>query len=160
MGVGASAALVPEIASLVAVDNGTTAPGQNSDEFGVTLAMADQTGPFDYHLSKKLYELCGEHGIRVQKDVFRYYRSDAASAVEAGHDVRTALLAFGVDASHGYERIHLHALMSVAKLVIYYAASEVQIERDSEEVSGLRGFTRQKVVPAHQELKANEPDES
>ncbi|MFL0691803.1 MAG: osmoprotectant NAGGN system M42 family peptidase [Agrobacterium tumefaciens] len=159
VGVGASAALVPEIASLVAIDNGTTAPGQASDEFGVTLAMADQTGPFDYHLSKKLFELCGEHGIRVQKDVFRYYRSDAASAVEAGHDVRTALLAFGVDASHGYERIHLHALISVAKLVVHYAASEVQIERDSEEVSGLRGFTRQKVVPAEQSLSANEPDE-
>lgn len=156
VGVGASAALVPEIASLVAIDNGTTAPDQSSDEFGVTLAMADQTGPFDYHLSKKLYELCGEHGIRVQKDVFRYYRSDAASAVEAGHDVRTALLAFGVDASHGYERIHLHALMSVAKLVVYYAASKVQIERDSEEVSGLRGFTRQKVEPAEQSFE--EPD--
>jgi peptidase M42 family hydrolase len=159
VGVGASAALVPHIASLVAIDNGTTAPGQNSDEFGVTLAMADQTGPFDYHLSKKLYELCGENGIRVQKDVFRYYRSDAASAVEAGHDVRTGLLTFGVDASHGYERIHLHALMSVAKLVVYYTASEVRIERDAEEISGLRGFTHQKIERAEQDLKADEPDE-
>lgn len=84
VGVGASAIVVPDIASLVAIDNGTTAPGQNSSEFGVTLAMADQTGPFDYHLTKKLHELCGEHDIQVQKDVFRYYRSDAASAVEAG----------------------------------------------------------------------------
>ncbi|MGF0539451.1 osmoprotectant NAGGN system M42 family peptidase [Agrobacterium sp. ES01] len=158
VGVGASAALVPEIASLVAIDNGTTAPGQNSQEFGVTLAMADQTGPFDYHLSKKLYELCTEHGIRVQKDVFRFYRSDAASAVEAGHDVRTALLTFGVDASHGYERIHLHALISLAKLTAQYVASEVQIERDAEEVSGLRGFTRQKVRKAEQGLNPDEPD--
>ncbi|MCW5711949.1 osmoprotectant NAGGN system M42 family peptidase [Shinella sp.] len=158
VGVGASAALVPDIASLVAIDNGTTAPGQNSDEFGVTLAMADQTGPFDYHLSKKLFELCGEHGIRVQKDVFRYYRSDAASAIEAGHDVRTALLAFGVDASHGYERIHLHALISLARLAVFYAASEVQIERDAEEISGLRGFTHQKVEQAEQDLSADEPD--
>ncbi|MBR0557084.1 osmoprotectant NAGGN system M42 family peptidase [Ciceribacter sp. L1K23] len=158
VGVGASAALVPEIASLVAIDNGTTAPGQNSDEFGVTLAMADQTGPFDYHLSKKLFELCGENGLRVQKDVFRYYRSDAASAVEAGHDVRTGLVTFGVDASHGYERIHLHALMSVAKLAVLYAASEVQIERDAEEVSGLRGFTRQKVREAEQALRPDDPD--
>lgn len=77
-----------DIASLVAIDNGDCA-GPESSEFGVTLAMADQTGPFDYHLTKKLYELCGEHDIQVQKDVFRYYRSDAASAVEAGHDVRT-----------------------------------------------------------------------
>ncbi|RDL47278.1 putative aminopeptidase YsdC [Ensifer sp. M14] len=160
VGVGASAVLAPEIASLVAIDNGTTAPGQNSDEFGVTLAMADQTGPFDYHLSKKLFELCGEHGIRVQKDVFRFYRSDAASAVEAGHDVRTALLTFGVDASHGYERIHLHALMSVAKLAVYYAASEVQIERDAEEVSGLNGFTRQKAERAEQHINADEPEAS
>ena len=157
VGVGASAALVPEIASLVAIDNGTTAPGQNSEEFGVTLAMADQTGPFDYHLTKKLHELCGEFGIRVQKDIFRYYRSDAASAVEAGHDVRTALLTFGIDASHGYERIHLHSLISLARLTVHYAASEVQIERDAEEVSGLRGFTRQKVAQAEQELK---PDDS
>ncbi len=92
----------------------------------------------------------------MQKDVFRYYRSDAASAVEAGHDVRTALITFGVDASHGYERIHLHALMSNAKLAVYYAMSEVQIERDAEEVSGLRGFTRQTVVQAQQDLEATQ----
>lgn len=153
VGVGASAALVPEIASLVAIDNGTTAPGQASLEFGVTLAMADQTGPFDYHLSKKLHQICLDLGVPVQKDVFRYYRSDAASAVEAGHDVRTALITFGVDASHGYERIHLHALMSNAKLAVYYAMSEVQIERDAEEVSGLRGFTRQSVPEAEQDLQ-------
>jgi peptidase M42 family hydrolase len=149
VGVGASSALVADIASLVAVDNGTTAPGQNSSEFGVTLAMADQTGPFDYHLSKKLFELCREYAIPVQKDVFRYYRSDAASALEAGHDVRTALLAFGVDASHGYERIHIDALECIARLLVHYAASQVQIERDAEEVTvGLKGFTRQKMTDA------------
>ncbi|OQM74283.1 osmoprotectant NAGGN system M42 family peptidase [Manganibacter manganicus] len=149
VGVGASSALVADIASLVAVDNGTTAPGQNSSEFGVTLAMADQTGPFDYHLSKKLFELCQEYAIPVQKDVFRYYRSDAASALEAGHDVRTALLAFGVDASHGYERIHIDALECIARLLVHYAASQVQIERDAEEVTvGLKGFTRQKMTDA------------
>jgi peptidase M42 family hydrolase len=154
VGVGASAVVVPDIASLVAIDNGTTAPGQNSSEFGVTLAMADQTGPFDYHLTKKLYELCREHEIPVQKDVFRYYRSDAASAVEAGHDVRTALLTFGVDASHGYERIHLSALTSIAKLTVHYAMSEVEIKRDAEETTkGLNGFTHQTSTTAEQDLK-------
>lgn len=148
VGVGASAALTPEIASLVAIDNGTTAPGQNSREFGVTLAMADQTGPFDYHLSKKLHQLCLAHGVPVQKDVFRYYRSDAASAVEAGHDVRTALITFGVDASHGYERIHLHALMSNARLCVLYSASNVEIGRDANELSDLEGFTHQEVPDA------------
>ncbi|QFI69322.1 Deblocking aminopeptidase [Sinorhizobium alkalisoli] len=160
VGVGASAVVTPDIASLVAVDNGTTAPGQNSSEFGVTLVMADQTGPFDYHLCKKLFELCGTNGIRVQKDVFRYYRSDAASAVEAGHDVRTGLLAFGVDASHGYERIHLHALISVAKLVVHYLASPIEIERDAEETAvGLKGFTHQKVPEAEQDLTPEDGQE-
>jgi hypothetical protein len=50
--------------------------------------------------------------------------------------------------------------MSVAKLAVYHTASEVQIERDAEEVSGLRGFTRQKVRQAEQDLKADEPDVS
>ncbi len=151
VGVGAAAIVTPEIAAMVTIDNGTTAPGQNSSEFGVTVAMADQSGPFDYHLTRKLVELCREHDIPFQKDVFRYYRSDSASAIEAGHDVRTALLAFGIDASHGYERIHSHALASVARLTALYAASPLEIPRDVEEVvPGLKGFPKQPTSQADQ----------
>ncbi|MCB1420539.1 MAG: osmoprotectant NAGGN system M42 family peptidase [Notoacmeibacter sp.] len=154
VGVGAASVLVPEIASMITVDNGTTAPGQNSDEFGVTIAMADQTGPFDYHLTKKLVKLCRENDIRYQKDIFRYYRSDSASALEAGADVRTALITFGVDASHGYERIHLHALRSLAELITAYAASPVMITRDFEVTAeGVDGFTRQPSDEAEQDLQ-------
>ncbi|MCQ8783337.1 osmoprotectant NAGGN system M42 family peptidase [Mangrovibrevibacter kandeliae] len=152
VGVGAASIIEPNVASMVAVDNGTSAPGQNSSEFGVTIAMADQTGPFDYHLTKKLVKLCREEDIRYQKDVFRYYRSDSASAIEAGHDVRTALITFGVDASHGYERIHMHALRSLAELVTAYVTSPVEIERDRKLHAGLKGFTRQPTVEAEQEL--------
>lgn len=150
VGVGAAAIVTPEIASMVTIDNGTTAPGQNSAEFAATIAMADQSGPFDYHLTRKLVDLCREHEIPFQKDVFRYYRSDSASAIEAGHDVRTALVAFGIDASHGYERIHSHALASVARLVALYAQSPVEITRDADEVSGLKGFPRQPTQKAGQ----------
>lgn len=150
VGVGAASIVTPEIASMVTIDNGTTAPGQNSSEFGVTVAMADQAGPFDYHLTKKLVDLCREGDIPYQKDVFRYYRSDSASAIEAGHDVRTALLAFGIDASHGYERIHVHALTSVATLVAAFAQSPVEIARDVKEVSSLKGFPRQPIAEAEQ----------
>lgn len=146
VGTGASSVIAPEIASLVAIDNGTSAPGQNSSEFGVTIAMADQAGPFDYHLTKKLVELCREHRIEHRKDVFRYYRSDSASAIEAGHDIRTALVTFGVDASHGYERVHLGALHSVAELTIFYALSPVDIRRDAKDFSGVNGFTRQPIA--------------
>ena len=148
VGHGAASILMPDIASLIAVDNGTTAPGQNSSEFGVTVAMADQTGPFDYHLTRKLAELCQANDIRMQKDIFRHYRSDSASAIEAGADVRTALVPFGVDASHGYEGVHMHALRSLAELLTAYVQSEVEIPRDRRAVSGLRGFTSQPTAPA------------
>jgi putative aminopeptidase FrvX len=136
---------------MVTIDNGTSAPGQNSAEFGATIAMADQAGPFDYHLTKKLVDLCREHDIPFQKDIFRYYRSDSASAIEAGHDVRTALVTFGIDASHGYERIHLHALTSVAELITRYVTSPLEIERDVRDVTeGLKGFPEQPTEEAEQ----------
>ena len=143
VGVGASSVLVPDVAAMVTVDNGTTAPGQNSSEFGVTIAMADQTGPFDWHLSRKLVQLARDHDIPHQKDVFRYYRSDSASALESGADIRTALVTFGVDASHGYERIHESALSDLARLLVAYAESEVEITRDARAMSGVKGFTHQ-----------------
>ncbi len=152
VGVGASSILTSDIASMVIVDNGTTAPGQNSDEYGVTIGMADETGPFDYHLTKKLVELCRANDIRYQKDVFRHYRSDSASAIEAGADARTALITFGVDASHGYERIHMHALRSLAELVTAYVVSPVAIKRDFEETADPKGFTRQPTRDAKQRL--------
>jgi peptidase M42 family hydrolase len=152
VGHGAASILLPDIASMVAVDNGTSAPGQGSSEFGVTLSMSDMTGPFDYHLTRKLVHLCRDNDIRYQKDVFRHYRSDSASALEAGADVRTALVTFGVDASHGYERIHMHALRSLAELLTCYALSEVEIPRDREAITGIKGFTRQPAEPAEQEL--------
>ncbi|MBA70547.1 MAG: osmoprotectant NAGGN system M42 family peptidase [Rhizobiales bacterium] len=160
VGVGASSILVDEVASMIAIDNGTTAPGQNSDEFGVTIAMADQTGPFDYHLTKKMVELCQENEIRYQKDIFKYYQSDSASALTAGADVRTALVTFGVDSSHGYERIHLHALRSLAELVTAYVRSPVEIKSDFEQtLHGTKGFTKQSLGRAEQELSPDVEDE-
>ncbi|WP_114954368.1 osmoprotectant NAGGN system M42 family peptidase [Sphingosinicella terrae] len=148
VGSGASAVLLENVVAMVSIDNGTTAPGQNSREFGVTIGMADQVGPFDYHLTRKLIRLCEEHDIAHQRDVFRYYRSDSASALEGGADVRTALITFGIDASHSYERIHIHSLKSIAELVVAYAASPVEIGRDAEELAGLEGFTEQPTEPA------------
>lgn len=155
VGVGASNILTEDVASLIAVDNGTSARGQNSAEFGVTVSMADRAGPFDYHLTRKLVRLCIENEIFYQKDVFRHYRSDVASAVEAGHDVRTALICFGVDASHGWERIHVHALRSLAELVTAYTLSPIAFTRDAMEVGPLKGFTRQPTKEAEQELTSD-----
>ncbi len=143
VGSGASAALHQDVAEMLTIDNGTSAPGQNSSEFGVTIAMADQSGPFDYHLTHRIIQLCQEFGIAHQRDVFKYYRSDSAAALEAGNDVRTALITFGVDASHGYERIHLDALESLASLVGVYMQGPPLYSRDRFGIGPRAGFPTQ-----------------
>ncbi|WP_455198060.1 osmoprotectant NAGGN system M42 family peptidase [Kaarinaea lacus] len=141
VGSGASAALHQDIAEMLTLDNGTTAPGQNSSEYGVTFCMADMSGPFDYHLTHYLIQLCQEFQIPFQRDVFRYYRSDSASAVEAGADLRTALATFGIDGSHGWERIHWNALESLARLVTLYMQSPPMYMRDQEDLGPRAGFS-------------------
>jgi peptidase M42 family hydrolase len=143
VGSGASAVLHGDVAELVSVDNGTPAPGQNSSEFGVTVGMADQTGPFDYHLTRHLLRLAKDHDIDHQREVFRFYRCDAASAVEAGNDIRTALITFGVDASHGYERTHIDSLECIARLLTVYVQSDAAIARDHMELGDIEGFPEQ-----------------
>lgn len=144
VGSGASAALHQDVAEMLTIDNGTTAPGQNSSEFGATIAMADQSGPFDYHLTHRIIQLCQEFSIPHQRDVFRYYRSDSAAALEAGNDVRTALVTFGIDASHGYERIHVDALESLTELVGVYMQAPMMYARDKFDMGPRAGFPTQR----------------
>ncbi len=143
IGSGASAILHQDVASMVVVDNSTIAPGQNSSERGVTIAMKDSVGPFDYHLTRKLIRLCEEHDLLYKRDVFKYYRSDSASATEAGNDIRTALICFALDASHGYERTHIDSLEAVAKLLVLYMQSPIGIKHDLKALNSLEGFPRQ-----------------
>jgi peptidase M42 family hydrolase len=145
VGSGASSVLHGDIAEMVTVDNGTVAPGQNSSETGVTISMADTVGPFDYHLTHKLIDLASDFGIPFQRDIFRYYRSDSASAIESGSDIRTALVCVGVDASHGYERTHSNAILSVAQLLTVYMQSPPTVARDKKELDSIEGFTEQPV---------------
>lgn len=140
VGSGASAVLHGDVSEMLAIDNGTTAPGQNSSEFGATISMMDQTGPFDYHLTHKLLRLARDFEVPHQRDVFRYYRTDAAAAVEAGNDIRTALLTFGIDASHGYERIHENAIQSVAELIALYIQSPPVTEEDKKLLATRQAF--------------------
>jgi peptidase M42 family hydrolase len=143
VGSGASSVLHGDVAEMVSVDNAPSAQGQNTREFGVTIAAMDSSGPFDYHLTAKLHELCRSYHLPHQKDVFKYYRSDSASAVVAGNDIRTALVCFGVDASHGYERTHLDSLQTCAELLVLYMQSDPVALRDRQSLGPLDGFTNQ-----------------
>ena len=137
IGVGASHGLHGDVAELVSIDNGTIAPGQYTSEYGVTIAMQDSSGPFDWHLTRSLIELCRTHGVEYSRDVFRYYRSDAAAALEAGNDIRTALVCFALDSSHGYERTHLDSLEALAGLLTLYMQSPVLFKRDTSPMGPL-----------------------
>lgn len=141
VGSGASAVLHQDVAEMVSIDTGPVAPGQSTDEFGVTIGMQDSSGPFDYHLTHKLIKLCQEHGINHKRDVFKYYRSDSASALEAGNDIRTALLCFGADATHGYERCHIRSLQALGQLLCCYIQSAPTSKHDQYELGPLTGFS-------------------
>lgn len=130
VGVGASHVLHGDVAEMVSIDNGTIAPGQNTSEYGATIAMQDMSGPFDWHLTRKLLTLAKAFQVEHSRDVFKYYRSDAAAALEAGNDIRTALVCFACDASHGWERTNLASLESVADLMVAYMRSPILFERD------------------------------
>ena len=130
------------------------APGNHSIEDGVTIPMADMTGPFDYHLTRHLCALCEAHDIPYARDIFRFYRSDVAAALEAGAETRAALVAFGVDASHGAERTHVESVAAVAQLVCAYLLSPLTFARwDREPQGDLRDFPSQPAAGADRALR-------
>jgi peptidase M42 family hydrolase len=144
VGSGASGVSMPDVSEVIGVDIGPIAVGQGADDKGVTIPFMDSAGPHDYHLSRRLVALAGEHDIPVHRDVFRFYHSDAGAAVKAGQDVRTALLCFGTDASHGYERTHLSALVHLAELLALYIQCGPAIPKDRERIhTSVDTFSRQ-----------------
>ena len=141
------------------LDSGFIVSRHLDDKAGAAITLAtiealERTGartPVDIHFLFTIAEEVGTGATAIVAPEVasmvtvdnRFYRSDSASAVEAGHDVRTALVAFGVDASHGYERVHEHALHSIARLLTAYVTSPLEIQRDVEEISDMEGFTEQ-----------------
>jgi peptidase M42 family hydrolase len=141
VGHGASHGLPADVAELVSLDNAVCAPGQHSIEDGVTIPMADLHGPFDYHLTRKLCRLAEDRGIPFARDVFRYYRSDAAAAIEAGAGTRAALVGFGVDGSHGWERTHVDSLEAAYCLVHAWLQTPLTFAKwDAKPTGKLRDF--------------------
>ncbi|WP_017937871.1 osmoprotectant NAGGN system M42 family peptidase [Zestomonas thermotolerans] len=158
VGSGAAATLPWDVSEFVGIDIAPVAAGQQSNEHSVTVALQDSGGPYDYHLSRHLLKLAREQDIPVRRDLFRYYHSDAQSAITAGHDIRTALLAFGCDATHGYERTHIDSLAALARLLAGYLlsppvfASDAQVTQDS-----LESFSHQLEHDAQMESETRVP---
>ncbi|NEE01804.1 osmoprotectant NAGGN system M42 family peptidase [Phytoactinopolyspora halotolerans] len=152
VGMGATHGLDDRVAELVAVDNAVVSEGQQSREDTVNIGMLDSTGPFDYHLTRRLIGLCEEHQLPYRRDVYRFYRSDAAPAIESGMEARTALVGFGVDSSHGHERTHLDGVQRIAELLTIYLTSPLTFSDWDEDPTGkLEDFPSHSVQPAEPE---------
>ena len=149
LGLGASHGLDADVAEMVSIDISVVAPGQASTEHTVNIAAQDSSGPFDYHLVRRLAGLCRHHGIDHRRDVYGFYRSDAASALEAGAETRAALIGFGIDASHGHERTHVDGIRRVAELLAVYLQTDLTFRRwDTAPAGHLEDFPSTLVQPA------------
>ncbi|NML18815.1 osmoprotectant NAGGN system M42 family peptidase [Azohydromonas caseinilytica] len=144
VGSGARAVIEEDVSEVIGVDIGPIAAGQGAGDEGVTIPLMDSAGPHDYHLTRRLLALCAQHGIPSHRDVFRFYHSDAGAAVSAGADVRTALLCFGTDATHGYERTHLSSLVHLAQLLALYIQSGPTLREDRQRrLESVQDFSHQ-----------------
>ena len=153
VGLGATHGIDEHVAELVSIDVAVVAPGQQSTERTVNVAMHDSSGPFDYHLSRRLLALAAEHGIEHRRDLYGFYRSDTASALQAGAHSRAALIGAGIDASHGHERTHLDGIRRTAELVAVYLQTELTFPYwDARAQGDLADFPSRSVQPAPEQL--------
>ncbi len=124
IGTGVGGAILPEVSELLTVDFASIPAFEKSPFKRVTIAPGDASGPYDYHLTAHLQKIAVENDIPFQRKVLEASHNDAASALAAGHDVRTAVVTYAGDASHSVERTHLTSLHNMARLLVAYMVSE------------------------------------
>lgn len=123
--VGHGAAYIPsDIAELIAVDMGCMGEDLTCKETDVSICAKDSSGPYDYHMTGKLIELCEAQGIEHAVDIYPFYGSDASAALRGGSNIRAALIGPGVHASHSMERTHTRAVIGTARLLCAYVRGE------------------------------------
>ena len=120
VGHGAATGIPETVTELVTVDMAAIGTGQTSDEYHATLCVKDGRGPYHHGLSQRLRKLADRYDISYKVDIYPYYGSDGEAYWRAGGDVAVALIGPGVDASHGYERTHLDALVATTRWILAY----------------------------------------
>ena len=120
VGHGAATGIPAHTDELIAVDMAAVGEGQTSSEHGVTLCVADSSGPYDHALGNRLRQTAAANGIDLRVDIYPYYGSDGSAAWRAGGDYPVALIGPGVDASHAYERMHVDSLTATRNLILAY----------------------------------------
>lgn len=109
-----------DIDEMIIVDMGCVGDKVEGDEFSVSIAAKDSSGPYNYEITQSLIQLAQKNNINYKVDIFPYYGSDGSAALRAGNDIKVGLIGQGVSASHGYERTHLEGLKNTFKLIKAY----------------------------------------
>ncbi len=109
-----------ELDELIAVDMGCIGEDLNCTEHTVSICAKDSSTPYDYDLTTALINTAKEKGIDYVVDIYPMYGSDASASLNAGHDVKAALIGTGVHASHGLERTHYDGILNTMKLLDGY----------------------------------------
>ncbi|MEE4185327.1 MAG: M20/M25/M40 family metallo-hydrolase [Gammaproteobacteria bacterium] len=141
-GAGMGGAVLPEVSELVTVDFASVESREKTPAKSVVLASGDASGPYDFHLNAHLHAIARAANIPLQQRHLQAFHSDAAAALVAGHDVRTAVIAYAGDASHSVERTHLDSLMNMSELIHAYVMSEPTFARD-EPLTSAAEFSHQ-----------------
>lgn len=119
--VGHGASWIPEdITELLAVDMGCIGDDLDCTEFDVSICAKDSSGPYDYEMTTRLIEAAKEKELNYAVDIYPMYGSDASAALQAGANIKAALIGPGVSSSHGMERTHTDALENTFKLILNY----------------------------------------
>jgi len=108
------------IKEMLGVDMGCVGTGVSASEYVVSICAKDSSGPYDYEMTSTLASLAKEQSIPYAVDVYPYYSSDVSVMIQAGHDVRGALIGSGVHASHGMERSHKKGIEATIRLAAAY----------------------------------------
>lgn len=119
VGHGASAGHPQGIRDMIAVDMGVVYKDLKTKDSLLSICAKDSSGPYNYDLTNDLINIAKEKNLDFAIDVYPFYGSDASAAVST-YDYRHALVGAGISASHGYERVHENALISLFKLLESY----------------------------------------
>ena len=120
VGHGGKGGLPEEAEEILAVDMGCVGDGLEGSERKVSICAKDAHGPYDYDVTTKLVNLARDNDLNYAADVYINYSSDAQAAINAGYDLKHALIGPGVYASHGYERSHVEGVENTLKLLELY----------------------------------------
>ncbi|HAY33937.1 MAG TPA: M42 family metallopeptidase [Ignavibacteria bacterium] len=120
VGHGSAIGIPGSVKELLVLDMAVIGDGCTGEEDAVSICVKDSSGPYDFHVSKKLKELAEKNNIKHNVDIYPYYGSDGSAALLAGYDVRVGLIGPGVSASHGAERTHRKGIAETYKLAKAY----------------------------------------